>query len=188
MRTRALVTTPEQMHSRRPIPSLVAAHQRALITSCEASGCLQVAQRSSAALSMSTREGEAEFLLSPYRPVSSPDGDRLGPPIRCQRKYPSVVSPYARSDPTRAERTSWCPGMRSSKAAYRYVRRGPSGPGLRAMGLGCIGLSPAYGDPVDTASTSCTSTESIRRCRSKTLLGARARPHHWLLADREVRD
>jgi hypothetical protein len=114
----------------------VAAHQRALITSCEASGCLQVGQRSSAALSMSTREGEAEFMLSPYRPISRPDGDRLGPPIRCQRKYPSVVSPYARSDPTRAERTSWCPGYAILEGGVPLRQAGtfgagPSGDGAR---------------------------------------------------------
>jgi hypothetical protein len=60
-------------------------------------------------------------------------------------------------------------------------------PEASAIGLGCIGLSPYYGDPVDTASTSCTSKESIRRCRSKTLPGP-ARLHHWLLADGVVRD
>jgi hypothetical protein len=32
------------MHSRWPIPSFVAAHQRELIASCETSGCLQVGQ------------------------------------------------------------------------------------------------------------------------------------------------
>ena len=62
MRTRAFGTTPEQMHSRRPIPSLVAAHQRAPIASCEASGCLQVGQRSTATSSMSTRAGDAVFM------------------------------------------------------------------------------------------------------------------------------
>ena len=33
--------------------------------------------------------------------VRTEDGDRLGPPIRCQQKYPWWVSPYARSDPIR---------------------------------------------------------------------------------------
>jgi len=56
VRTRALATTPEQMHSRRPIPSLVAAHQRALIASCETSGCLQVGQRSAATSFVSVLE------------------------------------------------------------------------------------------------------------------------------------
>jgi hypothetical protein len=87
------------MHSRRPMPSLVAAHQRAAIASCKTSGCSQVGQRSSADSLMSTRAGDAEFISVRTGPSVGPNGDRLGSPIRCQRKHPSVVSPYARKRP-----------------------------------------------------------------------------------------
>src|SRR5829696_5721939 len=38
-------------------------------------------------------------------PASGLSSDRLGPPIRCQRKNPSVVPPYARSALTRTGRS-----------------------------------------------------------------------------------
>jgi hypothetical protein len=138
-----------------------------------------------------------------------------------------VVSPYARSDPTRTESQSfrggyaileggvpatsdgtvgagcqaqpkgdplivvgdregpkiscWMLGaLRSSTWTRSPLRRGKdrheegnSETGvleISAIGLDCIGLSPNYGESVHTASTSCTSKESIRRCRSKTSL------------------
>ena len=90
--------------------------------------------------------GRDRIHIESVRPVIGPDGDRQGPPIRCQRKYPSVPSPYARDD-TYSRLTFPVPRVLPSKLGpcpQPSARRRPP-PRARTQGSRAAGRSDAAG-------------------------------------------
>ena|SRR5215208_1260369 len=68
--------------------------------------------------------GRRRVHIESVKPVSGPDGDRQGPPIRCQRRNPSVLLPYAPSDPAEPDARLVAAGTRFSKTAYALMSGG----------------------------------------------------------------